>query len=459
MGVLFGTDGVRGVANQELTPELAFRLGRAGAYVLAEKTGKRHILVGKDTRASGDMLEAALVAGITSAGLNVCLLGVLPTPAVAFLTRSRAAAGGVVISASHNPAPDNGIKFFGPDGYKLSDALEEEIEALLLGSSEHIPSPTGVGVGRASLCLEAVEEYLEHLRRLGPPALEGMKIALDCAHGAAYALAPALLEALGGRVLSLGVQPDGHNINEGCGSTQPQALVALVREEGAELGLAFDGDADRLIGVDGSGEVADGDVIIWGCARHLQRHRRLRGNTVVVTVMSNLGLKRALQKEGVRVLETKVGDRYVLETMLQSGACLGGEQSGHIIFLDYNTTGDGLLTAMMLLRLLVETGQRLEELNRSLVRYPQLLENVRVRDKGRVMQSPLLAAAVEAEKLRLGEEGRVLVRPSGTEPVIRVMVEALDPFRARQVVDQLVGVIREIEGGGELAAAVQGSWG
>ncbi|RDV84270.1 phosphoglucosamine mutase [Ammonifex thiophilus] len=459
MGVLFGTDGVRGVANRELTPELAFRLGRAGAFVLAEKTGKKTILVGRDTRASGDMLEAALVAGITSAGLNVCLLGVLPTPAVAFLTRARGAAGGIVISASHNPAEDNGIKFFGPDGYKLPDALEEEIENLVLGSMERIPSPTGTGVGRAYSCAEAVEEYLEHVRRIGPPGLKGMKIAVDCAHGAAYALAPTLLEGLGAKVIPLGVEPDGHNINDGCGSTKPHRLSLLVKETGADLGLAFDGDADRLIGVDGRGEVADGDVVIWGCARYLKSHRRLKENTVVVTVMSNLGLKRALQAESIRVLETRVGDRYVLEAMLKSGACLGGEQSGHIIFLDHNTTGDGLITAMMLLRLLVETGQRLEDLNRSLVRYPQLLENVRVRDKGRVMQSPKLLAAIEAEKIRLGEEGRVLVRPSGTEPVIRVMVEALDPEKARSVLDSLVDVIREIEEGGELAAAAQGSWG
>lgn len=447
MGALFGTDGVRGLANKELGPELAFKLGRAGAYILSREAGSRSIVVGRDTRASGEMLEAAVVAGILSAGANALLLGVIPTPAVAYLTRTLGAAGGVVISASHNPAPDNGIKFFAADGYKLPDATEEIIERFVSGEMSGIPSPVGAEIGRAIPADDAAERYIAHALSVGPRGAEGLRIAVDCAHGAAYDLAPRILSTLGADVVTLGVEPDGLNINDGCGSTKPQLLQETVLACGADLGLSFDGDADRLIAVDEKGNIVNGDAVILACARYLKAKNSLPLDTVVVTVMSNLGLHRALAASGIKSVVTKVGDRYVLEEMLQTGARLGGEQSGHIIFLDHNTTGDGIVTALVLLRVMQETGRSLGELASDLECYPQLLENVRVYDKERVLKSPLLAAAIKEQESRLAGEGRVLIRASGTEPLIRVMVEARDPEMTLKVVNELVGVVRAIEGG------------
>jgi phosphoglucosamine mutase len=455
VGILFGTDGVRGVANSELGPELAFKLGRAAAHVLSRRTGAKEIVVGRDTRASGEMLEAALVAGMLSTGVNALLLGILPTPAVAYLSRALGAAGGVVISASHNPAPDNGIKFFGGDGYKLPDAVEEEIEGLVLGGMTGIPSPVGAGIGRVLPVADAGDRYLAHVARVGPEELRGLRIAVDCAHGAAYELAPRILSMLGAVVIPVGTEPDGFNINNGCGSTKPHALQELVFATGADLGLAFDGDADRLIAVDEKGKIVNGDAIILACARYLKARDELPGDMVVVTVMSNLGLHRALAASGIKAVVTKVGDRYVLEEMLRTGARLGGEQSGHVIFLDHNTTGDGIITALKLLRVMRETGKSLGELAAELEYYPQLLENVRVRSKERVLKSPLLARVVQEQEARLGSEGRVLVRASGTEPLIRVMVEARDPEVTLGVVKELVAVIQAIEGGEAEAGAAE----
>jgi len=439
------------VANKELGPELAFKLGRAGAHILARRAGGKGIVVGRDTRASGEMLEAAIVAGILSTGANALLLGIVPTPTVAYLTRALRAAGGVVISASHNPAPDNGIKFFAADGYKLPDAAEEEIETLVFGKTTGIPSPVAGGIGRLVPVRDAAERYLNHALKAGPEELKGFRIVVDCAHGAAYKLAPMVFKALGAQVVPLGTEPDGLNINQGCGSTKPQSLQELVLSSGADLGLAFDGDADRLIAVDEQGNTVDGDAIILACARFLKARGELPLDMAVVTVMSNLGLHRALNASGIKTVVTKVGDRYVLEEMLRTGARLGGEQSGHVIFLGQNTTGDGIITALKLLQVMRETGKTLGELSAELKRYPQLLENVRVNDKERVLNSPLLAAAIRKQEERLENDGRVLVRASGTESLIRVMVEARDPEVTLQVVNELVSVVRLIEEGGEIA--------
>jgi len=447
VGVLFGTDGVRGTANRELGAELAFRLGRAGACVLAREARSKRIVVGRDTRASGEMLEAAVVAGMLSAGIDALLLGVVPTPAVAYLTKALQAAGGVVISASHNPAPDNGIKFFAADGYKLRESAEEAIEGLVLGDMSGIPSPVGAEIGRAIPVPDAGERYMAHALSIGPRDAGGLRIAVDCANGAAYALAPKIFGALGADVIPLGVGPDGLNINDGCGSTKPQLLQETVLAHGADLGFSFDGDADRLIAVDEKGNIVNGDAVILACARYLKARGYLPLDTVVVTVMSNLGLHRALAASGIKSVVTKVGDRYVLEEMLRTGVRLGGEQSGHIIFLDHNTTGDGIVTALFLLRVMQETGRSLGELASDLECYPQLLENVRVYDKERVLKSPLLAAAIREQESRLGGDGRILIRASGTEPLIRVMVEARDPEIMLEVVDELVRVVQAIEGG------------
>lgn len=448
---MFGTDGVRGVANRDLTPELAFKLGRTGAYILTSETGARSIVIGRDTRLSGDMLEAALVAGICSVGVDVWRVGVMPTPAVAYLTRALGAGAGVVISASHNPFQDNGIKFFGANGYKLPDAIEDEIEALVADPRNGLPSPTGAGVGRVRRVTDAADRYLAFARSAGPADLSGLRVVVDCANGAASRLAPGLLRDLGATVIPLACEPDGANINVDCGSTHPEHLRAAVREAGADLGLAYDGDADRLIAIDGTGEVVDGDRIMVICARHLKERGLLKENTVVVTVMSNLGLHLALRDSGIRVLQTAVGDRYVLEEMLRVGACLGGEQSGHIIFLDHNTTGDGILTTMKLLQVMAETQKPLSELAAQMECLPQILENVRVRDKGRVMTSPRLQEAVRRQEEEMRGQGRILVRPSGTEPLVRVMVEGRDPELLMRVVNDLVQVVGEIDndGGGE----------
>ncbi len=431
---------MRGEANVELTPELAMRLGWAAVKALSERGSRPRILVGKDTRLSGDMLEAALVAGICSGGGDVELLGVIPTPAVAFLTRARGADAGVVISASHNPATDNGIKFFHRDGYKLPDELENEVERLV-EEGEPRTRLKGDQVGCSRPASGAEEEYLEHLLSVARPDLSGMKVVVDCAHGASYRVAPELLRRLGAEVVTINAEPDGLNINLECGSTHCGRLQRAVVEEGALLGLAFDGDADRLIAVDEKGEMADGDHIMAICAVRMKEKGVLKGNAVVATVMSNLGFHLAMEREGIKVHQTAVGDRYVLERMLASDLNLGGEQSGHIIFLDHTTTGDGLVTALKLLEAVTETGERLSSLSRLVVKVPQVLLNVRVRDKEAWEENECILSSLRAWEERLGERGRVLLRPSGTEPVLRVMVEALDGELAERAARELAAVV------------------
>ncbi|OAT82362.1 phosphoglucosamine mutase [Desulfotomaculum copahuensis] len=443
MGVMFGTDGVRGVANRELTPDLALKLGRAGACVLSRGLSGSRLVIGRDTRISGDMLEAALVAGICSAGVDVLKVGVMPTPAIAYLTRALGASGGVVISASHNPVADNGIKFFGPSGYKLSDEVEEEIEQLVTCPGG-IPAPVGGGVGRCYEISDAAGRYTGFLKEAAPGGLDGLKIVVDCANGAASRIAPRLLAELGAEVVPIFSLPDGVNINASCGSTKPAALQAAVVEHGAHLGLAHDGDADRVLAVDEAGNLVDGDQIMMICARDLKSKGRLAKNTVVVTVMSNLGLHLALQENGINVVQTKVGDRYVLEELLRTGATFGGEQSGHILFLDYNTTGDGLLTGLKLLSVVRESGVSLGELAAGMERLPQLLENVPVADKEKVIHHPELSAAVREREECLDGYGRILVRPSGTEPLVRVMAEGRDMDQLRTIVGELVDLIGKL---------------
>ncbi len=444
MGVLFGTDGVRGVANRELSPELAFKLGRAGAHVLARDGSGTGVVIGKDTRISGDMLESAMVAGVCSAGVNVLQVGIMPTPAIAFLTRDLKAAAGVVISASHNPVEDNGIKFFGPSGYKLSEALEAEIEALVRDDCAHVPSPVGKAVGHTFQVRDAAGRYEQYACGTVNTDLKGLKIVVDCANGAAYYVAPRIYSRMGAEVVPVFNHPDGLNINDGCGSTHPEALMEAVVARGADLGLAHDGDADRVLAVDAGGRLVDGDQIMLICARHLKDKGMLANNTVVVTVMSNLGLHLALKDSGIKVVETKVGDRYVLEELLRTGAVFGGEQSGHIIFLDLNRTGDGILTALQLLSVMKESGQSLEELAGWMERLPQLLENIPVSDKQTVMSSPVLAKAIAEEEKMLNGTGRVLVRPSGTEPLIRVMVEGRNKKQLQEITGRLAKVIKEL---------------
>ncbi|GAW92552.1 phosphoglucosamine mutase [Calderihabitans maritimus] len=443
MGVLFGTDGVRGKANQELTPELAYRLGRAGAYVLSRTVEEPRIIVGKDTRISGDMLEAALTAGICSVGVDVIQVGVMPTPAIAYLTRRMGVTAGVVISASHNPVEDNGIKFFGNSGYKLPDETEAEIERIVLNGTDSLPYPTGAAVGRVVRRPEAVEQYIEFLKNSIDTRLEGLKIVVDCANGAAYQVAPRVLADLGAKVVPIFAEPDGVNINRDCGSTHLQNLQKAVMEHGAHLGLAHDGDADRVIAVDEKGEVVDGDQIMVICGLDLKERGRLPGDKVVVTVMSNMGLHLAFRKAGISVLQTAVGDRYVLEEMKRSGAMLGGEQSGHIIFLEHSTTGDGLLTALQLLSTVVKRGKPLSELAAQMARLPQVMVNVPVRDKNRLAENDEMQKAIAEAQARLGERGRVLVRPSGTEPLIRIMAEGPDEKELEEITSGLAAVAKE----------------
>ncbi|HAU32429.1 MAG: Phosphoglucosamine mutase [Desulfotomaculum sp. 46_296] len=442
-GVMFGTDGVRGVANRELKPELALSLGRAGAYFLSLKTPGAPLVVGRDTRISGDMLESALITGMCSAGVNVLKAGVLPTPAVACLTRLTGSCGGAVISASHNPVVDNGIKFFGPDGFKLTDAEEEEIERLVAHPDE-IPYPVGEQIGACQAMTDACDRYVQFLKDVVPVDLTGLTIAVDCANGAASSVAPRLFAELGAQVVPMFHTPNGVNINESCGSTHPEKLCGTVLSRRAHIGLAFDGDADRLIAVDEKGNLIDGDQIMVICARDLKERGRLSKNTVVVTVMSNLGLHHAMSKAGIEIAETQVGDRWVLEELIRRGAVFGGEQSGHIIFLEDQTTGDGALTALKLLSVIKRKGLPLGELAAQMDRYPQLLKNVAVSDKHCVMSSVLLKEAICDCERRLNGRGRILVRPSGTEQLVRVMVEGKDLEELNVIVDELTGVIRKL---------------
>ncbi len=442
MGVLFGTDGVRGIANQDLTPELAFRLGRAGAYVLNREGRRPRIVVGKDTRISGDLLEAALTAGILSVGGDCIRAGVIPTPGLAYLARTLDCCAGAVISASHNPVEDNGIKFFAGDGFKLPDEIENEIEELVLREDFDFPKPTGRAVGRAFEERGAADRYLSFLKEVGDIDLSGLKIVIDCANGASSYIAPRLFSDLGADLTVLHGEPNGVNINEECGSTHPESLQEAVRNLGADLGLAFDGDADRLIAVDEKGNLVDGDQIMVICGLSRKNKGALEGNKVVVTVMSNLGLREAFKKAGVEVAETRVGDRYIMEEMLKNGGKFGGEQSGHIIFLDRTTTGDGLVTALELLKVVRETKAPLSRLAAQMTRFPQVLVNVQVENKQGIYDNAAVVEAVREAERRLAGRGRILVRPSGTEPLVRVMGEAMDEDELREVVGELAQVIK-----------------
>ncbi len=443
MGRLFGTDGVRGVANRELTAELALDLSVAAAHVLGEIgafAGHRpRAVVGRDPRASGEVLEAAVVAGLASAGVDVLRVGVVPTPAVAHLTGARGADAGVMISASHNPMPDNGIKFFAKGGTKLDDAIEDAIEGRL---REPWDRPTGAGVGRVRDDVTASDEYVDHIVNAAPHRLDGLRIVVDCAHGAAYRVAPAALRRLGADVIAVNAEPNGVNINDGCGSTHMSVLQELVGRHGADAGIAHDGDADRCLAVARTGEVVDGDQILAILALAMARENVLRHRTVVSTVMSNEGFRLAMREAGITVVDTAVGDRYVLEAMKDGGFSLGGEQSGHVILADHATTGDGLLTAVHLLGRVAESGQPLDELAAVVQRLPQVLVNVHGVDKTRAGTDATVAAAVQAAEAELGDTGRVLLRPSGTEPVVRVMVEAPTEEHARAVGERLAEVVK-----------------
>ncbi|WP_456431842.1 phosphoglucosamine mutase [Thermosulfuriphilus sp.] len=426
---LFGTDGIRGLANEHpMTPETALKLGRAIAYYFRKIGGHHRVLIGKDTRLSGYMLETALASGICSMGANVLLVGPLPTPAIAFLTSSMRADAGVVISASHNPYPDNGIKVFSGDGFKLPDETEAELEALMESPELDNHRPTGDGVGKAFRIDDARGRYIVFLKQAFPKefTLDGLRLVLDCAHGAAYRVAPAVFEELGAEVIKLGVDPDGLNINNRCGALYPEVVQAKVRETGADMGIALDGDADRVIVVDERGEIVDGDHIMAICAQAMARAGRLQKNTVVATIMSNMGLEVCLKKMGLRLLRTKVGDRYVVEAMREGGYNLGGEQSGHLIFLDYMTTGDGTLAALMLLAVMLKEGKSLSELAQIMETYPQVLINVRVSRRLPPEEIPGLMELKSQIERKLSNRGRIVIRPSGTEPVYRVMVEGED---------------------------------
>ncbi|TDB39432.1 MAG: phosphoglucosamine mutase [Actinobacteria bacterium] len=440
MSRLFGTDGVRGIANDDLTPELAFKLGEAAGHFLGEK-GRGSIVIGMDTRRSGDMLEAALVAGVCSGGADAYRLGIVPTPAVAYLTRALKADGGVVISASHNPAAYNGIKFFDRDGFKLPDEIEDEIEEFLV-SERTWKRPTGLGVGRSKMVPDAIDRYISHAVESVRGDLVGLTIAVDCGHGAAAKATVKALKDLGARVHAINCEYDGMDINDGCGSTHLEVISELVNAHEVDFGIAHDGDADRVLAVDETGAELDGDVIMAICAAKMKERGELPGDTVVATVMSNLGFERAMRERGINVIKTKVGDRYVLDQMRTSGAMLGGEQSGHVIFLAHTTTGDGLITALQLAAIVRESDEPLSELRQVMHRYPQVLENVHVADKGLLSGSSAIHDAVRAAEEELGEHGRVLVRASGTEPLVRVMVEAADTETARAIVDRISEVVR-----------------
>ena len=447
MARMFGTDGVRGVANTELTGELAFRLGKAGAYVLTkEKKNAPRILVGLDTRISGDMLESALVAGICSVGAHAVLAGIVPTPAVAYLVRKYHLDAGVVISASHNPVEYNGIKFFNNQGYKLSDELEDEIEDLIVNHPERLPSPTGAELGTKSYAEDALDDYITFLTRTTRERFNGIKVALDCANGAAYKAAPIALLDLGAGLCIIHNEPDGRNINENCGSTHMGDLKAFVKENGADIGFAFDGDADRCLAVDENGELIDGDNILAICGQDMKKRGVLVKNTIVGTVMSNLGLSLMGDAEGISILQTNVGDRYVLEKMLEEGYNLGGEQSGHVIFLDHNTTGDGVLTAIQLLSVMKRSGKKASELASLMETMPQVLVNARVDNakKNDYMNIPAVRDAIHALEEEFSKDGRVLIRTSGTEPLVRVMLEGKDIEKMEREAKKLAEFIEKM---------------
>lgn len=445
MGRMFGTDGVRGIANKDLTSEMAYNLGRAGAYVLTEGAHKPKILVGKDTRISGDMLESALVAGILSVGAEAITLGVIPTPAVAHLTRKYGADAGVMISASHNPVEYNGIKFFDNKGYKLPDELEDEIQGVIESGFEGVPSPIGGEIGKAQVEVGALDDYIDFAKETIAVNLRGLKVALDCANGAVYKAAVRAFRELGAEVYIINDNPDGTNINEKCGSTHPEELMDYVVRKGCDVGFAFDGDADRCLAVDEKGNLVNGDFILALCGKHLKEINRLKDNTVVVTVMSNLGLDIAFKEMGINCLKTKVGDRYVLEEMIKGNYVLGGEQSGHIIFSKYNSTGDGLVTALQIASIVKKNTKPLSELCSIMKELPQVLVNAVVPNekKNIYLEDKEIVDEIHRIESILDGRGRVLIRPSGTEPLVRVMLEGENQEEIDKLAHNLANMILE----------------
>jgi len=442
LGRLFGTDGVRGTANKELTPEMAFQLGRAGTASLVKDKTRPQIVIGRDTRISCDMLEAGLIAGICSVGGDALLAGIVPTPAVAYLTKDMEADAGIVISASHNPVEDNGIKFFHKDGFKLPDAMEDDIEKTVRSDLEKIKRPIGPNVGRVVPIGDAAGKYIQYVLSKAELDLDGLKIVVDCANGAASFIAPKVYEQLGAEVIPINNSPDGININLQCGSTFPEVLKHKVLEIGADMGLTHDGDADRVLACDHMGNVIDGDQIMAICGLDLLRKKELPKKTIVATVMSNLGLDIAFRKEGGKVVRTKVGDRYVLEEMRKEGLLMGGEQSGHIIFLNQNTTGDGIVTAIQLLKVVSESKTKLRDLASQVEKLPQTLVNIKVENKEALEENQKIKEAVNDITESLGEQGRILVRPSGTEPKVRIMVECGDADKMDKIIDEMSSLIR-----------------
>ena len=447
MKKLFGTDGVRGVANiYPMTTETAMQLGRAAAYIFKSSSRRRHrIVIGKDTRLSGYMLESALVAGICSMGVDVLLVGPLPTPGIANITKSMRADAGVVISASHNPFQDNGIKFFSGDGFKLPDEIELKMERLLDSKKIEALRPTATEVGKAFRIDDAAGRYIVFLKNSFPPELDlaGLKIVLDCGNGAAYKVAPAVFEELGAEVIPLGVKPNGTNINAGCGSLHPEVISEAVKQHRADIGIALDGDADRVIVCDEFGNEVNGDQIMAICATDMIARKQLKKKTLVATVMSNMGLDIALRKAGGKIIKTAVGDRYVVEEMRKGGYNLGGEQSGHLIFLDNNTTGDGVLAALQLLAVMRRQEKPLSELAEVMIPLPQVLVNVRVRERQDIMTIPPFAAAIKGVEEKLGNEGRVLIRYSGTEPLLRIMLEGQDKYEITGWANEIADLVRQ----------------
>lgn len=446
MGKLFGTDGVRGVANQELTPELAFKLGWAATTYFGRDHKQPVIVIGRDTRVSGQMLEAALAAGICSAGGQAVLLCVVPTPAVAYLAGKLNAQAGVVISASHNPFPDNGIKFFAGNGYKLSDAVEEELEQLVLEYNDDMPRIVGEQIGTIAYHHDLVKHYIDYLVDTVNIDFKGLKLVVDCANGASYEVAPVVYKRLGAEVIVINNKPTGININDQCGSTHMQQLQQTVLEHKADFGIAHDGDADRCLIVDEKGQVVDGDQMMVICAIDRLQDNKLKDNTLVATVMSNIGLYQAIKKAGGKVEVAAVGDRYVLEMMLEKSFVLGGEQSGHVIFAEHSTTGDGILTALQVMAALKKSGKTMSELAGVMTRFPQLLVNVRVAGKGGWDTNEAIAKAIQQGENELGEEGRILVRPSGTEQLIRVMAEGPDQSALEKIVNSIAKVVKKEQG-------------
>ena len=441
---LFGTDGVRGIANQKLTPKLCYDIGRAAAFVLT-KNKKGKVLVGRDTRLSGDLVESALIAGFMSIGLDVDVAGVIPTPGVAYLTRTGDYLCGVSISASHNPFEYNGIKFFSSDGLKLDDKVEDDIEEKVLSTTKIYKDVTGEQVGRVNRSHEFTEKYISYLKGLTDERFDGFEVAVDAGNGAQSFIAEEVLKSYGARVKIINNEPNGKNINDKCGSTNPKLIEDLVKKEKSNIGMSFDGDADRIIAVDEEGKIVDGDHILAIAATYLKENNKLNNNAAVGTIMSNMGLKKYLESIGVDFIETKVGDRYILERMLKDDYIIGAEQSGHVIFLDYNTTGDGLATGIHLLEIMKKTGKKLSELNGLMKDYPQVLKNARVRDelKNRYEEFPDIIKAIKEVEETYHGSGRVVIRPSGTEALVRVMIEGEDTYKLSQDADKLVKIIEE----------------